>query len=339
MSALTSLTLGAGPVVRRPSLLKAEARRFRSRRLIRNLLLLGVIGYAVTVVVMFTQYEKPSAEGLREARQRVDQMVAEQAQYHAECVKTTPPDGMTIDDYCGPVPTASDFGDLSNFLPRQAFGLERGFGDFAQVFGIGFAALAFLIGATWIGAEWSSKNLASWLTWEPRRIRVMTAKLTVLTVLVAVMAALVQLVWWGTGYLLASTRGVTDVPVDFWGEQWAMQGRLVAFAVLAALGGFALANLTHNTGAAFGIAFLYFAGVETAVRLLNPEWQRWLLTDNSIGFINPKGWTVVWLDPGAFMGIESRVFLSHWGSFGTLAIVTGVVLLAGIGLVARRDLS
>jgi len=339
MSTLTEATAATGPDVGRPSLLKAEARRFRSRRLIRNFFLLGVIGYLATAAVLFTQFEKPSEEGLRQAQQRLDQLVAEQSQYHDQCIKETPPDNLTVDDYCGPVPTAADFGDVANFLPRQAFGLTPGLRDLAQVFGIGFAALAFLIGATWIGAEWSSKNLASWLTWDPRRIRVMSAKLTVLVTGIALAAAAVQLVWWGTGYLLASTRGVTDVPVDFWGEQWAMQGRLVVYAVLAALGGFALANLTHSTGAAFGIAFVYLAGIETAVRILNPSWQRWLLSDNSIGFIDPKGWTIQWVDDEAFLGKPYRIFLSHWGSGLTLAVAVAVILVIGVALFKRRDLT
>jgi ABC-type transport system involved in multi-copper enzyme maturation permease subunit len=320
-------------------LLTAEARRFRRRRLIRNLFLLGIIGYVATSIVLFTQFEKPGEEGLRAAQQRLDQLVAEQTRYHDQCIKETPPDGMTVDDYCGPVPTGDDFGDVSNFLPRQAFVLEHGLRDLAQVFGVAFAALAFLIGATWIGAEWSSKNLASWLTWDPRRLRVMAAKVTVLSVVAAVSAALVQLAWWGTGYLLASTRGVTDVPADFWGEQWAMQGRLVAYAVLAAVGGFALANLTHNTGAAFGIAFIYIAGVETAVRLLEPAWQRWLLSESSLGFIDPKGWTIEWFDEESFQGQPHLIFLSHWGSGLTLAAVVGVVLVVGVALFKRRDLT
>jgi len=339
MSTLTAPTTAAGPDVRRPSLLKAEARRFRSRRLIRNLFLLGIIGYVATTIVLFTQYEKPSVEGLRAAQSRVDELVLEQTQYHADCIKTTPPDGMTADDYCGPVPTAADFGDLSNFLPKQAFTLEQNLPVLSQVFGISLAGLAFLIGATWIGAEWSSKNLASWLTWQPRRLRVMAAKVTVLAAVTVVAATVVQLAWWGTGYLLASTRGVTSVPVDFWGDQWAMQGRLVVYAVLAALGGFALANLTHNTGAAFGIAFIYFAGIETAVRLINPEWQRWLLSDNSIGFIDRKGWLIQWVDEESFLGVPHRIFLSHWGSGLTLAVAVTVILAIGVALFKRRDLS
>ena len=38
------------------------------------------------------------------------------------------------------------------------------------------AAAAFLLAGTFIGAEWSSKNLIAWLFWEPRRLRLMAAK-------------------------------------------------------------------------------------------------------------------------------------------------------------------
>ncbi len=323
---------------RRPSLLRAEVRRFRSRRFVRVMLLLAVVGYVVAVVIMASQYAKPSPEGLVEARQRVEQLVVEQNQFRAECLTTVPADA-SPDDYCGPVATVANFGDLSNFLPRQAFVLKDIGPDAATGFGVGVAALFFLIGATWIGAEWSSKNLASWLTWEPRRLRVMAAKVTVLGVAAAIVAAMAQLAWLGTAWFLASTRGIADVPVDFWGELWALQGRLVVFAVLAAVGGFALANLTHNTGAALGIAFLYVAVLETAVRALEPSWQRFLLSDNALGFLQPRGLTIQWYDEESFMDRPHEVFISHWGGGLTVGVAVLVVLAVGVALFHRRDIT
>ena len=42
------------------------------------------------------------------------------------------------------------------------------------------AALAVAIGATWIGAEWSSRTIVALLFWVPRRLQVMAATLAVL---------------------------------------------------------------------------------------------------------------------------------------------------------------
>ena len=53
--------------------------------------------------------------------------------------------------------------------------------------------------------------------------------------------------------------------------------------VLAALLGFGLTNLTRNTGAALGIGFVYFAILETAIRILRPVWEPWLLSNNAVG--------------------------------------------------------
>ena len=42
------------------------------------------------------------------------------------------------------------------------------------------AVVAFIIGATWIGAEWSSRSLVALLFWVPQRMKVMATKIAVL---------------------------------------------------------------------------------------------------------------------------------------------------------------
>ena len=71
--------------------------------------------------------------------------------------------------------------------------------------------------------------------------------------------------------ILDAAAGTDDaLPAGFWGDLLPTQGRSVSLAVLAALIGFGLANLTRNTGAALGIGFVYFAILETAIRILRP---------------------------------------------------------------------
>lgn len=339
MNATSPVAVGApDPAVSRPSLVRAELRRFRQRRFVRNLVLLSIVGYVAAAAITFTQFDRSTPELMAQAQQRLDQLVAEQVGYHADCVRSMPA-GQDPEQSCGPVPTAADFGDVSQFLPRPAFLLETNMPVGAIAFGVGFAALAFLIGGTWIGAEWSTKSMTAWLSWEPRRMRVMASKIGVLVLLIAAMAALLQLVWIATAHLLAVTKGSAEVPVDFWGELWAMQGRLVLFAVLAGLGGFALANLTRNTGAALGIAFLYFAVIETAVRILNQPAQQWLLTDNTLALIQPEGYTIRWYDAESYSGEPHEIFLSHWHGGLTLGVAVAAVLATGIVLFKRRDLA
>ena len=153
--------------------------------------------------------------------------------------------------------------------------------------------LGFLIGATWIGAEWSSRSLVALLFWEPRRLRVAGAKIGVLIGASALLGVVAQAAWLAMAGILNATAGDGGrLPGSFWSTLFALQGRSVLLTVLASLVGFGLANLTRNTGAALGAGFVYFAILETAVRALRPTWQPWLLSNNAVALMYPRGLTI-----------------------------------------------
>lgn len=150
----------------------------------------------------------------------------------------------------------------------------------------GFAILAFLIGATSIGAEWHAGTVTTLLTWEPRRIRVAVAK-ALSVVLVAFGAILVlQALLAGALALVAATRGVTVGADRAWlADTAGIAVRAAAVAAAMSLVGYALASIGRNTGAALGVGFAYFAVIEGLIRGLRPHWQPWLVGDNSASFI------------------------------------------------------
>jgi hypothetical protein len=161
---------------------------------------------------------------------------------------------------------------LEYFLAKPPFERADALPDGAQGVGVFAAVLLFVIGATAIGAEWSSRSIVALLFWEPRRIRVMAAKLAVTALVAAVFALLAQAAWLGAAMLLSSSRGTTGpLPPDFWSRTLGMQGRLVLLGVFVCLMGFGIANLTRNTGAALGVGFVYFAIVENAVTRTAPR--------------------------------------------------------------------
>ncbi len=77
------------------------------------------------------------------------------------------------------------------------------------VLGVGglTAVLAFLLGASSIGAEWSTRSLVALLFWEPRRVRVMVTKVAVVAGVAAVLGLLAEAVWLGGAVLLEALRG------------------------------------------------------------------------------------------------------------------------------------
>jgi ABC-type transport system involved in multi-copper enzyme maturation permease subunit len=126
------------------------------------------------------------------------------------------------------------------------------------------------------------------------------------------------------------------LPAGFWGDVLAVQGRGVLLAVITALLGFGIANLTRNTGAALGAGFVYFAVLETASHILRPSWEPWLLTNNAVGLIAPGGFVVPLPDDGPTGFTEYTITNLQAGLY--LGAVTAVVVGAGVVLFARRDI-
>jgi hypothetical protein len=320
------------------SLLRAEMHRFRSRRFIQVLMGLLVVGWLVATVIGLLTFGEPTAADRADAQAQLEQVVEDQEFYRQQCLADPNlPDDLTPEEVCGPPLTADDLR-AEDFLTKAPFDLGSSAAAGALGFGAAAAILAFLIGATWIGAEWSSRSIVALLFWVPRRNRVMGAKLGVLAAGAAAFGVLAQAAWLAMAGILRAAVGTDDrLPEGFWGDLLATQGRSVLLVVLAALGGFGLANLVRNTGASLGIGFVYFAIVETAIGAFRPTWQPWLLTNNAAGLMVPDGLTVyIWERANQTEPTEYVVTNLQGGL--VLAAVVAVVVGVGVALFAKRDL-
>jgi ABC-type transport system involved in multi-copper enzyme maturation permease subunit len=337
-----------GATLGRGSLVRSEAHRFVSRRFIRWLLLLATAAYVViTVLVGLTQFAKSSDEGLAQARARIDQAVAEQNSSREPCINDpNRPKDVPVEDVCGPEAKASDFR-VADFMDPKPFVLRDALPGASIAVGVATAALAFLIGATYVGAEWSSRSMVALLFWEPRRMRVMAAKVGVLAAAAALIGVAGQLVWLASAELLAATRGTSaGLPKTFWSDLVGQQARIVLFVVIMALLGFGIANLIRNTAASLGVGFVYIAILEPAVRIFRPRWQEWLYTDNVVALLSKNGNHIV-LDNSPSSGRATssdpiiaphELVMSNLHGALVLGLVTAVIVLAGIVSFQRRDL-
>ncbi len=333
----------APTTARRPSLLRAEVRRFASRRFIRVVLILTAVLYAVGVVFASTQYSKPGPGVLADAEARRAAIVAENAQWHAECAANRPK-GMTAEQACGEVPTAENFGSIDNFIDKAPFSLASDGPDGVLFLGFAGAAIAFLIGATFIGAEWSTRSLVAQLFWAPRRLRVMGAKLAVLAGAAVALAVTLQVAGLAENMWLASSRGTTEVPDGFWGDYLVTAGRGVLITVVAALVGFGIANAMRHTAAALGVGFVYFAILESMIRALKPAWQQWLFTDNVIAFVMKEPYTIQLEgqhrdETGRLVVGSYEHVITHAHAGMVLAVITAAILTVGLALFAKRDIN
>lgn len=320
------------------SLFRAELHRLRSRRFIQLLMGLLLVGWLIATVIGLLNFGEPTDADRADAQAQLEQMVEDQEFYRQQCLDDPNlPADLSPEEVCGPPMSTDDFR-VEDFLTKAPFDLEDSAAAGALGFGAAAAVLAFLIGATWIGAEWSSRSIVALLFWVPRRMQVMGTKLGVLVLGAAAFGVVAQLAWLAMAGILRALVGTGDrLPDEFWAELLATQGRSVLLVVLAALGGFGLTNLVRNTGASLGIGFVYFAIIETAVGAFRPTWQPWLLTNNAAGLVVPDGLTLyIWERPNQMEPTEYLV--TNLQGAVVLTAVVAVVVGIGVALFARRDL-
>jgi ABC-type transport system involved in multi-copper enzyme maturation permease subunit len=326
------------------SLLRSEVHRFRSRRFIQVVLAVAVLLWIVATVIALTQFGNPSDAAIAQAEQQISADLKMQHEGWQQCLDDPGPgvpEGVAPEDLCGPEPTR-DTMRLVWYLDKAPFDFGSTGTDGALAFAAISAVIAALVGATWIGAEWSSRSLVALLFWVPRRMQVMTAKLLVLVGAAALIGLVAQAAWLGlSGILRAAVGSDAPLPDGFWGDLLQTQGRGVLLTVFAALLAFGLTNLVRNTGAALGIAFVYVVIVENVVRAMRPHWQPWLLSDNALGLVQHKGNLLYFYDgiPDSTGFVEpTEYYLGHLQSGVFLAAVTIVVVGIGALLFAKRDL-
>jgi hypothetical protein len=240
-------------------MLKVEIRRAWARRLVWFLLLASLGAVVVIAVSLFATHDKPSGSDAR------------------------------------PVPTFREDqfrsgSQVDPFRYTQVLGSDdSGAGGVLDATSSIFLAVAALVGASLAGAEYRYGTMTTLLTWEPRRQRVMAAKL----VAAASVGAALYVVMHAT--LALALVPVAALRGTFQGADAAFAGDVAGFIVrgaalsagLAALGA-CLATLGRNTSAALGVLFVYLIAVEVILRARAPELRRWFLLENLALFLTAR---------------------------------------------------
>jgi ABC-type transport system involved in multi-copper enzyme maturation permease subunit len=268
------------------TLVRVELRRILSRRVLRLVGVLAMVGILTGSITLFVRSHRLSPEQFRVVQA---QAAGERARAVLDCSGGIPaaevPPGETPQTECeqrigGPGVTNPAFPLIH--IRDVLLGVD------------GFViVLLLLLSAAFIGAEWHSGSMTVLLTWEPRRARVFVAKVAAAAIF-AFVATLIVLAFLALALLPAAV---------FRGETSGADGRWVVSTIelvlraglmgsVAAIIGLAVASLGRNTAAALGAAFVYFAIFEPFLRALKPHWQQWLLGDNVATFLlahTPEG--------------------------------------------------
>ena len=189
-------------------------------------------------------------------------------------------------------------------------------------------SVGWMLGASAIGADWHAGHLTTILTWEPRRGRVLFAKIAAALSGVFVLSLVIQALLGVALAAAAAGAGSTAGTDSAWlAESAGVALRVAVLSTIFAGFGFGLASAGRNTAVALGVGFGYLVIVENLVRGLRPQWTPWLLTDNSGLFILGS--------PIDF----PQVGRSTVGAGLYLAAVGAALLLAAAGLFRARDVN
>lgn len=206
------------------------------------------------------------------------------------------------------------------------------------------AFVAFLVGAGFVAAEFSSGSMANWLTFEPRRMRVYVSKLGaaglgLIPVTVALLGLLTAGSWLIVGHL-ASTAGTT---AKVWGDLALMGGRAVALAVAAAVAGAAMGVLLRHTAAVLGIAVGYLVLVEGVFGQALQGARPWLLQLNFNAWLQHGATYFIQTCNTDAQGNYNCQGVEKVLSFGHGSAYLGLLVVLTVGLAAlvfrRRDVS
>jgi len=334
--------------------LGSELSRLTHRRLYRILALLLLAGIVVVSVVAFATSSKNQqipAGALQSYQQSQREFQRQFPRILAGWHQCMAQSGASLDT-CGPKPDLATGGPrLEDFYQNKKYVGSDKLPGVVIAISLAGAVLAFILGASCGGAEWSSRSMALQLLWEPRRGRLFAIKWLALALVMVVTTALMLLVGLAFGAVTVALRGTPDLatgvyPAGFAAELASGAGRGLVLVAVAATFGYAVSMLIRNTGAALGAAFVYFAVFENAVRLVleNHGAEPFMLTTNVAAFLIKDGLDVPrkivqTTDASGTYTTPLMVHLSHGRSLLTVVAYLLLVTIPALWAFTRRDVA
>jgi ABC-2 type transport system permease protein len=131
------------------------------------------------------------------------------------------------------------------------------------------AVAGFVLGASFVGVEWSSGGMASLLLWAPRRGSVLAAKLLAACAGVGIISVVYLTLWTAAFMAVAAGNGtVSQMTGAEFGSLLLTGARVVLLALAGTALGFAIASLGRHTSTALGVGMAYLLIYELGALLL-----------------------------------------------------------------------
>lgn len=268
-------------------LMLVELTRLRWRRAVVALVGLAVVIPMVLLAIRAYDTRPASDDERAEAQQYVDQEQADIDRRVARCVERAP-DTDPEDAARARCEGRFDYGPtVDSYLYRETLSVagERENSGLAVVAVV--AVLMLVAGTTFVGHDWNTGSMSNQLLFESRRLRVWLAKAVAVGLLAALLAVVVQTLFWGGMSLVASSRDLTPTSQD--AVDLLQHGvRGTAMVVTAALGGFTLTMLSRSTVFTVGVLFVVGVAGGLIFALLGSSALRWEPATNAVAVVNGR---------------------------------------------------
>ncbi|MEU7802078.1 ABC transporter permease subunit [Micromonospora arborensis] len=337
------------------SLFRTELRRLTKRRFTRYMTLLGLLVLVAIVVGVFFTNQKIGADQLARAERQADQQYQEQVRWseqeRAACeqAKTagTATDGRYPDDCSVISPPPREQIEAKWFLP-STFDFRETFDETLIPFAAILALVGFVVGASFVGAEWSTGGMMNLLLWRPKRLTVLLTKLAALLTGMLAVTLPAAVVWFAGFWAVASFRGSTDKMTSGTWQSFVLTGvRGVVLVLVLTTIGFALASLGRHTAMALGgvVAVMVVGqfGLGILLAMASVRWaEAWLLPTYALAWMTK---TVTLQDYQScnatyYGSCEPATLDITWQQSSVLFSVGLVVILgAALWVMRRRDIS
>ncbi|MER5334998.1 ABC transporter permease subunit [Micromonospora sp. NPDC002717] len=337
------------------SLYRTELRRLAKRRFTRWMSLLGLLVLVAVVVGVFLTNEKIDAAALakaeRAAEQQWQQDVVRNEQYRAECEQAkaagTSQAGGFPDDCAMIQPPPREAVESRWFLP-STFDFRENFGFTLLPLAAILALVGFVVGASFVGAEWNTGGMMNLLLWRPKRLTVLLTKLAALLTGLLALAVPTTALWFGSFWLVATFRGSTEKMTSGVWQSFALTGlRGVVLALITATIGFALASLGRHTamalGGAIGLMVVGQFGLGILLQMAGVQFaEAWLLPTYAAAWMQKKVTLEDWnACQATYFGECKPETLDITWQHSSVLLAVGLTVILGAALWAmrRRDIS
>ncbi|NMO52069.1 ABC transporter permease subunit [Actinoplanes sp. TBRC 11911] len=331
------------------SLYQAETRRLLKRRFTRLFVLGGLLILAAVAAGTFLTSEKVGPDQIAAAQLKAQNeyrsALADAEKVKADCAAAQ---GAADAPDCANLYTPTPDNFAAEWYMPPTFDFREKFPDMVTTLAAIMAVVAFIVGASFVGAEWSSGGMMNLLLWRPQRIRVLSTKLAAFLVGVTALTVVLAAAWTGLFVLIAHARGSTaSMTSGAWQSMALMELRGLGLVVAAGTLGFGLASIGRHTamalGAVVGLVIVFQFGLGTVLNLAHVKFFE--------AYLIPV-WMIAWMskrytiqdtsscDFSATSGCQPDTLTLTWQMAGTgLAAIFLLVVIASLWTMRKRDVT